>query len=457
MLKTVEDQLLDNRWDDAAAAGKSESELLLYRSNILGSDKRVTNYGGGNTSAKVMEKDPLTGDEVEVLWVKGSGGDIGSIKMDGFATLYMEKLEALKGLYRGVEFEDEMVGYLPHCTFNLNSRAASIDTPLHAYVPRKHVDHVHADAIIAIAASKNSKELTQEIFGDKIGWLPWKKPGYELGLWRNKFCVENPDADGVVLESHGLFTWADTAKDCYDMTIEVINTATKWLAEKSASVPAFGGAKYEALAPDARREVAAKLMPAIRGFVSGNQHMVGHFNDSDAVLEFVNAVDMEPLAARGTSCPDHFLRTKIRPLVVEFDPSKGISRRLRGLLRALQARQFAGHPRPQRGGLPGAGRRHDHLRQGQGDGADLGRILCQRDQRDARGVLGQRICGPARAGGLRHRILAPGRGQAAADAQAEIAGRPDRSGHRWRRRDRRGHGRAVSFGRRLRDAGRYQC
>ena len=323
MLKTVEDQLLDNRWDDAAAAGKSESELLLYRSNILGSDKRVTNYGGGNTSAKVMEKDPLTGDEVEVLWVKGSGGDIGSIKMDGFATLYMEKLEALKGLYRGVEFEDEMVGYLPHCTFNLNSRAASIDTPLHAYVPRKHVDHVHADAIIAIAASKNSKELTQEIFGDKIGWLPWKKPGYELGLWLNKFCVENPDADGVVLESHGLFTWADTAKDCYDMTIEVINTATKWLAEKSASVPAFGGAKYEALAPDARREVAAKLMPAIRGFVSGNQHMVGHFNDSDAVLEFVNAVDMEPLAALGTSCPDHFLRTKIRPLVVEFDPSKG--------------------------------------------------------------------------------------------------------------------------------------
>ncbi|WP_428926817.1 bifunctional rhamnulose-1-phosphate aldolase/short-chain dehydrogenase [Marinibacterium sp. SX1] len=323
MLKTVEDQLLDNRWDAAQAAGKSESELLLYRSNILGSDKRVTNYGGGNTSAKVMEKDPLTGDEVEVLWVKGSGGDIGSIKMDGFATLYMDKLEALKGLYRGVEFEDEMVGYLPHCTFNLNSRAASIDTPLHAYVPRKHVDHVHADAIIAIAASKNSKELTAEIFGDKIGWLPWKKPGYELGLWLNKFCVENPDADGVVLESHGLFTWGDTAKECYDMTIDVINQATEWLAEKSASVAAFGGAKFEALAPDARREVAAQLMPAIRGFVSGNQHMVGHFNDSDAVLEFVNAVDMEPLAALGTSCPDHFLRTKIRPLVVEFDPTKG--------------------------------------------------------------------------------------------------------------------------------------
>ncbi|QEW24080.1 Pyridoxal 4-dehydrogenase (plasmid) [Paracoccaceae bacterium] len=334
MLKTVEDQLLDNRWDDTVAAGKSESELLLYRSNILGSDKRVTNYGGGNTSAKVMETDPLTGQPVEVLWVKGSGGDIGSIKMDGFATLYMEKLEALKGLYRGVAFEDEMVGYLPHCTFNLNSRAASIDTPLHAYVPRKHVDHVHADAIIAIAASKNSKDLTAEIFGDKIGWLPWKKPGYELGLWLGKFCAENPDADGVVLESHGLFTWGDTAKDCYDMTIAVINQATKWLADKTGTTPAFGGAKYDALAPDARRAVAAKLMPAIRGFVSGNQHMVGHFNDSDAVLEFVNAVNMEPLAALGTSCPDHFLRTKIRPLVVGFDP---VAQNLDAVLEGLPA------------------------------------------------------------------------------------------------------------------------
>ncbi|WP_370455011.1 bifunctional rhamnulose-1-phosphate aldolase/short-chain dehydrogenase [uncultured Ruegeria sp.] len=300
----------------------SESELLLYRSNTLGSDKRVTNYGGGNTSAKVMETDPLSGKEVEVLWVKGSGGDIGSMKLDGFSTLYMDKLNALKGLYRGVEFEDEMVGYLPHCTFKLNPRAASIDTPLHAYVPRKHVDHVHADAIIAIAGSKNSKELTQEIFGDRIGWLPWKRPGYELGLWLEKFCLENPDADGVVLESHGLFTWADTAKDCYYCTIDVINVATKWLAEKTADVPAFGGAVHESHAPEGRRAVAARLMPAIRGFVSGNQHMVGHFNDSDSVLEFVNSKDMEALAALGTSCPDHFLRTKIRPLVTGFDPAQ---------------------------------------------------------------------------------------------------------------------------------------
>lgn len=323
MLKTVSNLLLENRWDDAATAGMSESELLLYRSNILGADKRVTNYGGGNTSAKVMEADPLTGEDAEVLWVKGSGGDIGSIKMDGFATLYMDKLHALKSLYRGVAFEDEMVGYLPHCTFRLNPRAASIDTPLHAYVPRKHVDHVHADAIIAIAASVNSKELTQEIFGPRIGWLPWKRPGYELGLWLEKFCLENPDADGVVLESHGLFTWADTAKACYDTTIDVINCATEWLDQKTADTPVFGGAKHSALAAEARQQVAARLMPVIRGFVSGNQHMVGHFNDSPEVLEFVNAQDMPALAALGTSCPDHFLRTKIRPLVVDYDPAAG--------------------------------------------------------------------------------------------------------------------------------------
>ncbi|NRB31759.1 MAG: bifunctional rhamnulose-1-phosphate aldolase/short-chain dehydrogenase [Rhizobiaceae bacterium] len=322
MLKTVDEQLLENRWDATVASGMSESELLLYRSNTLGSDMRVTNYGGGNTSAKVMEIDPLTGQEVEVLWVKGSGGDIGSMKIDGFATLYMDKLNALKGLYRGVEFEDEMVGYLPHCTFKLNPRAASIDTPLHAYVPRTHVDHVHADAIIAIAASKNSRELTQEIFGDRIGWLPWKRPGYELGLWLEKFCIENPQADGVVLESHGLFTWGDTAEECYDCTIDVINVASRWLATLTADVANFGGAKHESLTFAERRNVAARLMPAIRGFVSGNQHMVGHFNDSEAVLEFVNAQNMEPLAALGTSCPDHFLRTKIRPLVVGFDPKK---------------------------------------------------------------------------------------------------------------------------------------
>lgn len=320
MTTTLPASRLENLWDDAQASSMSESEKLLYRSNLLGSDKRVTNYGGGNTSAKVTEIDPLTGDEVEVLWVKGSGGDIGSMKMDGFSTLYMDKLRALKGKYRGLAHEDEMVGYLPHCTFALNPRAASIDTPLHAYVPKKHVDHVHSDAIIAIAASTNSRELTAEIFGDDIGWLPWKKPGYELGLWLEKLAVENPNMRGAVLESHGLFTWADDARDCYLTTLEIINKAAAWLEERSTA-PAFGGPARPTLDADQRREVAARLMPVIRGLISKDRHKVGHFDDQPAVLEFVGSAMLETLAPMGTSCPDHFLRTKIRPLVVEFDPA----------------------------------------------------------------------------------------------------------------------------------------
>ncbi|NRP71715.1 Dihydroanticapsin 7-dehydrogenase [Ensifer psoraleae] len=328
---------LANLWDEGKAAEMTEPEKLLYRSNLLGSDKRITNYGGGNTSAKVMEKDPLTGEMVEVLWVKGSGGDVGTIKLDGFATLYMDKLRALKGIYRGVEFEDEMVGYLPHCTFNLNPRAASIDTPLHAYVPKTHVDHMHPDAIIAIAASSNSKELTQKIFGDDIGWLPWKRPGYELGLWLEKFCLENPKARGVVLESHGLFTWGDTAKEAYETTIEIINRAIAWF-ETENTAPAFGRAVKPTLDAAERAVVAKRLMPVIRGLISVEEKKVGHFDDSQAVLDFVTSKDLEPLAALGTSCPDHFLRTKIRPLVVDFDPANpDIDKTLAGLSEAIAA------------------------------------------------------------------------------------------------------------------------
>ena len=338
MTSSQKSQSLENKWDAAKTNEMNEPEKLLYRSNLLGSDKRITNFGGGNTSAKVAQKDPLTGDMTEVLWVKGSGGDVGSIKMDGFSTLYMDKLNALRGIYRGLEFEDEMVAYLPHCTFNLNPRAASIDTPLHAYVPAKHVDHMHPDAIIAIAAAKDSKALTQQIFGDSIGWLPWKKPGYELGLWLSDFCEKNPDAKGVVLESHGLFTWADDAQDCYILTLEIIQKAMDWFATEIAGQAAFGGAKYEALPANQRRATAARLMPTIRGMISDQQHMVGHFTDSDTVLEFVNANDMERLAALGTSCPDHFLRTKICPLVVDFDPAKpDVTATLAGLDAAVTA------------------------------------------------------------------------------------------------------------------------
>ena len=314
---------LENLWDDARAASMSEPERLVYRSNLLGSDKRVTNYGGGNTSSKITQKDPLTGEDVEVLWVKGSGGDSASIKLDGFATLYMDRLNALKGLYRGLAHEDEMVGYLPHCTFNLNPRAASIDTPLHAFVPHRYVDHMHPDAVIAIAAAKDSEALTKRIFGDAIGWLPWKRPGFELGLWLEKFCRENPQAKGVVLGSHGLFTWGDTPKDCYTTTIDIINQAIAWFEEEAADKPAFGGAATRSLPPEERRAIAARLMPRIRGMISADgSRKVGHFDDSETVLEFVNSSELRPLAALGTSCPDHFLRTKIRPLVIEFDPAR---------------------------------------------------------------------------------------------------------------------------------------
>ncbi|UXO86007.1 bifunctional rhamnulose-1-phosphate aldolase/short-chain dehydrogenase [Brucella intermedia] len=334
----AQSRLLENRWDDARAATMDEPGKLLYRSNLLGSDKRITNYGGGNTSAKVEETDPLTGGKVQVLWVKGSGGDVGTIKLDGFATLYQDKLNALKGIYKGVEDEDRMVGFLPHCTFNLNPRAASIDTPLHGFVPFKHVDHMHPDAIIAIAASKNSRELTAEIFGAEIGWLPWRRPGFQLGLDLEAFVKANPDARGVVLESHGLFTWADDAKTCYETTLAIINKAIEWLDQKTAGKAAFGGAAAHSLAASERRAIAARLMPEIRGLIGKDERKLGHFDDQDAVLDFVNSNNLHPLAALGTSCPDHFLRTKIRPLVVDFDPAKpNVDAVVAGLEGALEA------------------------------------------------------------------------------------------------------------------------
>ncbi|NZD49876.1 bifunctional rhamnulose-1-phosphate aldolase/short-chain dehydrogenase [Rhizobium leguminosarum] len=330
-------RLLENRWDDAYAAGLDEPGKLLYRSNLLGADKRITNYGGGNTSAKVLETDPLTGGKVKILWVKGSGGDVGTIKLDGFATLYQDKLESLKSIYKGVEDEDRMVGFLPHCTFNLNARAASIDTPLHGFVPFTHVDHMHPDAIIAIAASKNSKELTQQIFGDEIGWLPWRRPGFQLGLDLGAFVAANPHAKGVVLESHGLFTWANDAKACYELTLDIINKAIVWFAEKTEGKTIFGGAVAQSLAVAERHAIAARLMPEIRGRIGKQERKLGHFDDQDAVLEFVNSSDLRPLGALGTSCPDHFLRTKIRPLIVDFDPAKpDVEAIVAGLDKALE-------------------------------------------------------------------------------------------------------------------------
>ncbi|HZZ61168.1 MAG TPA: bifunctional rhamnulose-1-phosphate aldolase/short-chain dehydrogenase [Roseiarcus sp.] len=311
---------LPDLWDDARAAGLDEPGLLLYRSNLLGSDLRITNFGGGNTSAKVMGSDPLTGAPVKVLWVKGSGGDLGSLKLDGFATLYLDRLLGLKKVYRGLDHEDEMVALFDHCTFNLNPRAASIDTPLHGFVPHAHIDHVHADAVIAIAASEDAETLTREIFGGELGFLPWQRPGFDLGLKLGAMAEAGPQLKGVVLGGHGMFTWGPTSKSCYQTTIATINKASAWLAARARGA-AFGGESVKALPPERRREIAAKLMPAIRRRISAGERKIGHFTDAPEVLEFVDSLDLKPLAALGTSCPDHFLRTKIRPLTLPFDPA----------------------------------------------------------------------------------------------------------------------------------------
>ncbi|MFA6311344.1 MAG: bifunctional rhamnulose-1-phosphate aldolase/short-chain dehydrogenase [Sterolibacterium sp.] len=313
--------LLENRWDDAYASKLSDPETLRYRSNLLGSDKRITNYGGGNTSSKIIMPDPLTRQQVQVLWVKGSGGDIGTMGLDGFATLNMDKLRSLQKLYQGQEFEDEMVDLYPHCTHGLNPRAASIDTPLHGLLDKLHVDHMHPDAVIAIAASADSRELTGKIYGDEIGWLPWVRPGFELGVRLQRFVRENPRAKGVILEAHGLFTWGDSQKECYQTTLAVINRAIAWLAEQQGGGHPFGAVKTALLAAEKRRGIAAAVMPRIRGLISNPVPKIGHFDDSPAVLEFVSRERLDDLAALGTSCPDHFLRTKIRPLVLAFDPA----------------------------------------------------------------------------------------------------------------------------------------
>ncbi|HWD66881.1 MAG TPA: bifunctional rhamnulose-1-phosphate aldolase/short-chain dehydrogenase [Caulobacteraceae bacterium] len=309
-----------SRWSDEEAATKSPEELLLYRSNLLGSDLTVTNFGGGNTSAKLAGTDPLTGEIVEVLWVKGSGGDIGSMELNGFSTLYLDKFRATENLYRGVEHEDEMVGYLPHCTFNLNPRAASIDTPLHGLLPFTHIDHVHPDAIVALAASSGGAAATEAIWKGAVGWLPWKRPGFELGMQIREYLKANPGARGVILAGHGILCWGDDAKACYENTIGLIADAATHLNNRLSRAPAFGGEVVVAQDPAARAAAAARLAPRLRAHVTGDRSKVGHFSDDAEALEFVGSAEFERLAAIGTSCPDHFLRTKIAPLTL--DPAR---------------------------------------------------------------------------------------------------------------------------------------
>ncbi len=319
---------LKDLWDESETTGMDEPELLRYRSNLLGSDKRLTNFGGGNTSAKIPMRDPVTGEIVEVLWVKGSGGDLGTIKRDGFATLYMGRLNALKSCYGGVRHEDEMVDRYPLCTFGNNPRAASIDTPLHAFLPFKHVDHLHPDWAIALAACANGPTLLEQLraeTGIKLLWLPWKRPGFELGLWLERAVREHPDADGILLGSHGLFTWGETGRESYLNTLRVLDKIGQFVLKRieSRGSTLFGGQRFEAH-PD-RSGLARRLMPVIRGLVGP---AIGHFDDDPEVLRFLNSDRAVTLSYHGTSCPDHFVRTKVRPLFVEWDPGSGAEEQL---------------------------------------------------------------------------------------------------------------------------------
>ncbi|RVU23461.1 bifunctional aldolase/short-chain dehydrogenase [Sandaracinomonas limnophila] len=317
-------------WDDQKAAGLSEVELFIYRSNILGADLRITNYGGGNTSVKITDNDPLTGEETEVMWIKGSGGDIGTLKLSGCAALYTDRLRNLEKVYKGIHMEDQMVELFNHCIFDLSSKAPSIDTPLHGFLPFKHIDHLHPDAAIAIAAAKDGEKITEELFGGKIGWVPWQRPGFDLGL-QLRTCLENAAAKGIqlrgiMLGSHGLFTWADNAYDCYINTLEVIEACAEYIAQNEGKKrPIFGGAKIQSLPADQRTAQAQALAPVLRGLCSSYQSMIGHFTDDERVLQFVNSNDLEVLAPLGTSCPDHFLRTKISPLVLNFGAGDDLS------------------------------------------------------------------------------------------------------------------------------------
>lgn len=317
-------RFLEDRWDEAVASKLDPPELLRYRSNLLGSDLRITNFGGGNTSSKLTQTDPLDGRNKEVLWVKGSGGDLGSIRRTGFATLYLDKLKALETAYRGVEREDEMVDMYPLCTFGNNPVAASIDTPLHGFLPFAHVNHLHPDWGIALAASANGRLKMEEFnkeFGHKLVWLPWQRPGFELAMMLKKIVADTPGCDGVVLGGHGLFTWGDTQRESYMDTLMIIDRLGQFI-ERHASAEGykpFGGAR---VGPRADREaIAVRLMPYLRGAVSRKQRWIGTYSGPQEVLEFVDSNEAETLAYQGTSCPDHFVRTKIRPMFVRWDPS----------------------------------------------------------------------------------------------------------------------------------------
>lgn len=321
-------------WKDEEVAKLDPVERLVYRSNKLGADQRITNTGGGNTSAKIASQDPLSGEAVEVLWVKGSGGDLRTSKRENFSSLYQSKLVALQAKYAAAPekgpktpAEDEMVAMYNHCTFNLNPRASSIDTPLHSFIPAKHVDHTHPNAAISIAASANSVALTREIYGEEVVHTPWLRPGFELGLAMRDICQKHPKARGIMMGQHGLINWADDDRECYYTSLELIDRAARFIEAKyeakGGHAAAFGGALHQSLPAEFRGKIFARLLPWLRGRVSQQKRFIGTIQDDETILRFVNSKDAPRLAELGTSCPDHFLRTKIKPLYVALDP-KGV-------------------------------------------------------------------------------------------------------------------------------------
>ncbi len=330
-------------WNPEEAAKLDPVARLVYRSNLLGSDQRITNTGGGNTSSKIEEKDPLSGGTTEVLWVKGSGGDLRTAKRENFSSLYQDKLHALQPLYAGrgdkglkAPAEDEMVGMYAHTTFNLNPRPSSIDTPLHSFLTGKHVDHMHPNAVIAIAASKHCEKLTQEIFGGEMAYVPWMRPGFELGLAMQEIEKQNPGVKAIMMGQHGFISWADDDRECYELTLKLIEKASAYIEEKyeakGGDAKAFGGAKYHSLPQEERNAKFAAILPWLRGQVSQQKRFIGTVQDDEKILRFVNSKDAERLAELGTSCPDHFLRTKIKPLYVDWDPASGDLEALKKLL-----------------------------------------------------------------------------------------------------------------------------
>jgi rhamnulose-1-phosphate aldolase/alcohol dehydrogenase len=318
---------VEDLWDDEVAAELDPVDRLVYRSNLLGSDWRITNTGGGNTSSKLPATDPITGESVEVLWVKGSGGDLRTAERANFASLYQDRLLGLQDVYAGFDergpktaAEDAMVGMYAHTTFDLNPRAPSIDTPLHSFIPYRHVDHMHPVACIAVATAEEGERLTREIYGDEVVWTDWQRPGFELGLTLQRICREHPDARGVLLGGHGLINWADDDRECYRLTLRLVDMAERYLAERDLGDEAFGGSRHPALPEPERRAALVEVLPWLRGRLSREDRVIGTVEMSDDVLEFIGSVDAPRLAELGTSCPDHFLRTKIKPLYVDWSP-----------------------------------------------------------------------------------------------------------------------------------------